>query len=636
MEKVYKLMKKTFLIIGCFLVVSWAKAVQLDPNIQILKDYYIHSGKTTTEMLDKIDSIDKQLNILTTLQQIEFYLISSQLIMNQNRPKSRSLAHKGLFLAKSNNNNSQALLFEVMLLNLGFIQNKPITKQDVKYVEQEVLLMKDSYEKALALLYLSRIHKSFDDFFEQLTCLNSGLEILDKINMHSPLADKLKAEFNNEFGNFYIILKDYTNTTLYFNKALKLFKSINNQSRIGMLYFNMGLSHQQQQQYSQASKYFSKVIDIKKKLQEPYGLGLGYLHYGITMYYLKKIEPAKSYIKLAIPQLEKAHAKTRLTSAYLYQAKIQILLDQPQQASQNILAALKFNNNEHSISKKIDFFQEVFLLLMEIENDELRTKYLNHVFNMKDTVMDTYHLNMIKRLRADSKLINSTTKNKYLSDLTNIHEKNIQLQKQANTIQKYWIVGLMSLTFILIISILRQLDVNKENKQLAYMDSLTGVMNRRAYFDSLKKVYSNVVVEDSIPYLVLLDIDFFKKINDEFGHSIGDKVLADLGLLLKQNIRHGDEVARIGGEEFAIIHHATVPLQAIEFCQKVIASVSIKKWSYEENDLNVTISLGVTEISNKKPLQEIINETDRYMYKAKSNGRNRMETNLRIVNNNKY
>lgn len=616
-------------------MVSWAKAVQFDPNIQILKDYYIHSGKTTTEMLDKIDSIDKQLNVLTTEQQIEFYLISSQLIMNQNRPQSKSLAHKGLFLAKSNNYNSQALLFEVMLINLGFVQNKPISIQSVKDVEQEVLLMEDSYEKALALLYLSRTHKSFDNFYEQLTCLNSGLEILDKINMRSPLADKLKAEFNNEFGNFYIILKDYTNTTLYFNKALKLFKSINNQSRIGMLYFNMGLSHQQQQQYSRASKYFSKVIDIKKKLQEPYGLGLGYLHYGITMYYLKKIEPAKSYIELAIPQLEKVHAKTRLTSAYLYQAKIQMLLDQPQQASKNILTALEFNNNEHSISKKIDFFQEVFLLLMEIENDELKTKYLKHVFNMKDTVMDTYHLNMIKRLRADSKLINSTIKNKYLSELTNIHEENIQLQKQANTIQKYWIIGLMSLTFILIISILRQLDVNKENKQLAYMDSLTGVMNRRAYFDSLKKVYSNVVVEDLIPYLVLLDIDFFKKINDEFGHSIGDKVLADLGLLLKQNIGHDDEVARIGGEEFAIIHHATVPLHAIEFCQKVIASVSIKKWSYEENDLNVTISLGVTEISNKKPLQEIINEADRYMYKAKSNGRNRMETNLRIVNNNK-
>ncbi len=150
-------------------------------------------------------------------------------------------------------------------------------------------------------------------------------------------------------------------------------------------------------------------------------------------------------------------------------------------------------------------------------------------------------------------------------------------------------------------------------------DALTGLYNRR-YFNNNLKVES----ERSDRYgphlsLILLDVDFFKKYNDTFGHTEGDKVLSMIGNIIKKCIRQTDSGCRYGGEEFAVIlpqsdiDSASLTAERIRKC--------VESETAELND-GVTISAGISQYQLKQNLSEFIKNSDSALYKAKESGRN--------------
>ena len=121
----------------------------------------------------------------------------------------------------------------------------------------------------------------------------------------------------------------------------------------------------------------------------------------------------------------------------------------------------------------------------------------------------------------------------------------------------------------------------------------------------------------------MFDIDHFKQINDGYGHQIGDAVLAELASLVKKNIRGYDFIARFGGEEFMIISNNISLKGAIEFAEKLR-----KKIEYAEfpEKIKVRCSFGVTAFKRGDTAESAIKRADEAMYKAKENGRNRVDS----------
>lgn len=158
----------------------------------------------------------------------------------------------------------------------------------------------------------------------------------------------------------------------------------------------------------------------------------------------------------------------------------------------------------------------------------------------------------------------------------------------------------------------------------ATTDFLTGLSNKRA-FDEFASSEIKRSRRYSLPAcLVLLDLDHFKKVNDTFGHAGGDKVLAEIGALLKRMTRQHDLVARVGGEEFGLLlthtdiesGHAVAEAFRREIQQLDIKHAAIK--------LNVTSSFGVAELRESDTLETLIERADQYLYQAKDEGRNRV------------
>ena len=163
----------------------------------------------------------------------------------------------------------------------------------------------------------------------------------------------------------------------------------------------------------------------------------------------------------------------------------------------------------------------------------------------------------------------------------------------------------------------------KELLEQATKDPLTGIFNRRYFLDYLK---AKLEERQSFKFplsLVMIDIDHFKKINDTYGHLIGDCVLQELSLILKRNTRVSDCVARYGGEEFVIV----MPFATLENACKKVSKIrkEVEEHPFcKDMKLKVTISAGVTEYQDGISLEELIEKADENLYEAKRNGRNRV------------
>ncbi len=161
----------------------------------------------------------------------------------------------------------------------------------------------------------------------------------------------------------------------------------------------------------------------------------------------------------------------------------------------------------------------------------------------------------------------------------------------------------------------------KSSESLTITDPLTGVYNRR-YFDiRLDEEMNRCIRYGTIFSLSLIDIDHFKEINDTFGHQVGDSVLKELVLLIRDSSRETDIVARYGGEEFVIIYPCTPKLGVLSQVERLREKVE----GYQFKDLPrpVTISIGAADSAGKTNPALVIQEADSNLYMAKHRGRNR-------------
>lgn len=166
---------------------------------------------------------------------------------------------------------------------------------------------------------------------------------------------------------------------------------------------------------------------------------------------------------------------------------------------------------------------------------------------------------------------------------------------------------------------------NEKLKEQAFTDQLTGIGNRRHFFENAEQLLENIDSEiDSS--LLYLDLDLFKSINDRYGHTIGDKVLIKFAENLKQTIRQSDILCRFGGEEFVIFMPMTDKIGALELARKILLSVSKTPITVGDQTISITTSIGVASASSmKSSLDSLIFNADKALYHAKSNGRNRVE-----------
>ncbi|SDJ78512.1 diguanylate cyclase (GGDEF) domain-containing protein [Ferrimonas sediminum] len=208
-----------------------------------------------------------------------------------------------------------------------------------------------------------------------------------------------------------------------------------------------------------------------------------------------------------------------------------------------------------------------------------------------------------------------------LSDIKSIEYFNIQTPEN--------ILVILSMICVIFLTFSLQLMNNSrlyfEVEYLATIDPLTKVYNRRRIEDIVHTQLCNHESDKKSLHLFLIDVDHFKKFNDNYGHINGDSGLVHITNIIKRSIRKCDSVGRWGGEEFVVILPGLTRDEAIKIAARLVKSVCNEKIDLNGRLVEISISLGIATFTKNSSLQSVINQADIALYKAKENGRNRHE-----------
>lgn len=202
----------------------------------------------------------------------------------------------------------------------------------------------------------------------------------------------------------------------------------------------------------------------------------------------------------------------------------------------------------------------------------------------------------------------------------------------TGSVAAFFVSLIVAFILVLLIKELRKDEkiLNEQNQriyELSIHDYLTEVFNCRYFYERLEEEIKRAVRNKTSVSLIMLDIDYFKQYNDIHGHQAGDRVLRDIALFLKQNVREHDVIARYGGEEFSLILPETGKRVAADLAERLRIAVSNQPFPFVETqpDGKLTISLGIAAFpDDAQSVNEFVKVADCALYKAKGNGKDKV------------
>lgn len=182
------------------------------------------------------------------------------------------------------------------------------------------------------------------------------------------------------------------------------------------------------------------------------------------------------------------------------------------------------------------------------------------------------------------------------------------------------------------IELQKEIEERKEAEsaleELATIDPLTGVFNRREFFVVAEREIQSVLQRQQPLSTIVLDLDHFKAINDNYGHTIGDRVLTAVAKIIRDNLRKAEIVGRMGGDEFAILLPESDRLQGQQIAQRLKEKIVSQSFKFDRGTFSLTASLGIAELERgcDNSFTVLLDHADQAMYSAKRSGRNRITT----------
>lgn len=167
--------------------------------------------------------------------------------------------------------------------------------------------------------------------------------------------------------------------------------------------------------------------------------------------------------------------------------------------------------------------------------------------------------------------------------------------------------------------------------QMAALDYLTGIFNRRHFFETGPRMVDQALRRGANTCIAIVDIDHFKRLNDTYGHEVGDIVLKAVASRLRDMVGEGNLLARLGGEEFGILFNGQDLTAAANSCEKIREDLAATKIIADDDELFVNISIGLAAVGGKESFDNYLNAADQFLYMAKHAGRNRVFSELAML-----
>lgn len=214
-----------------------------------------------------------------------------------------------------------------------------------------------------------------------------------------------------------------------------------------------------------------------------------------------------------------------------------------------------------------------------------------------------------------------------VKDLSNLQDKLINaamsIEQEMSTVGEKLTTGKSRVETLEIKIKKLEKELDKTKKE-SIIDHLTGLLTRRAYEESIKKIENEFIRNNTQYAIVFFDLDHFKKVNDTYGHEAGDIILSTFAKVLNKNTRDLDIVGRYGGEEFIAVIHFNLKRELLKYLKRIKTIINDNSFIYKSKNIHVTFSAGVAVRNDHKSYDSTVQKADVLLYQAKEAGRNKI------------
>ena len=349
---------------------------------------------------------------------------------------------------------------------------------------------------------------------------------------------------------------------------------------------------------------------------------------------LKQVSINNKKIEVLLAQLTLSKARLNAAEQYLLlvvEALFREKLSDKGADSSNVINLLKQAEQLSEQISEQQLAQPEFLQLhLLLANHYARQGKYDLAYLEKNSYLKKYNiyrenkrLSMITSLKQSVEVKDKKAHNALMANQNKLKIRRVAQVQDEKASQLYNFTLVISIAIVFVLLFFRQLRIRNKLISLTRTDALTGLANRSALFEQGEKMVSNFSDQPEELSLLLLDVDHFKKINDKFGHHVGDNILIMVSQLIKETMRSRDMFSRLGGEEFV----ALLPFADCNKAKAIAMRINDKIAQYDFSTLmvqsKVTISIGVaTMADNQMSFDDLLHGADLAMHQAKEQGRN--------------
>ncbi len=435
----------------------------------------------------------------------------------------------------------------------------------------------------------------------------------------------LVAAINETYGAIYGYMDEYEHSIEYYEKALESYERLGYVSHIAEAIFGIATTYRYWKKYDLAIEYFTLY---KEKIAFTPNPEINfYASYGLGMTLAEKGDCVA-----AIDAIDKAVAQGGFIDyiAELYKRQavcfIQLeKLDKAEQALDKASAIFADIPELQGTTWQLEVDKLYGLLAKEQGDTERAYKVITQYYEKYIDLLYQNSSSRLLRVRTSMEVERQNIEISLLQQRSKVKVLEIDKKHQENVQKTYLIFSLLAIIGMIIILMYLQQRTNKKIFELSIKDGLSGLYNRRYIFKHMDRLVQKYHGRGEFA-AILIDIDDFKAVNDLYGHPFGDKVIKAIAEVGQKVLRVGDEMARIGGEEFLCICARIDHKQAVEIAERLRESVETMPL-YRENGqpVQVSISIGVA-LANAKTSesQSLYVAADKALYYAKEHGKNQV------------
>ena len=596
---------------------------QFIKKVESLKDE--NPGEAYTYLNTQADS----LATLSTENQLIYYKVLAEIYVEQGLyQKSKNVASKALQTARSLS--SPSIIMAELLFARGFaiesLGDYKMAREDYLNGLEIADSLNDKKIVAVGLINIGALDYLMEKFDRALVMFNDALAIAQQLK-----DDELSGFIYSELGILYSLINQEEKSLAYYQQSYEYYL------KAGKTYYayntlrNIAANHSINERYEQAIPFYKEVIDNAEQISNDELIAYAYSGMAWAQIKQKDSDPEASYQYMLIASQYAENAQQAdfpiahaLDKGYLFME-----LERYEEALESMNKAsdlLKnYKNSDKKVVTTISKINVLYLkaeLYFKLENYQQAYQAQEELMTFSLSLPEKSNIEEVEDLRMKYESEQADLQKKILEQRESVQALLIA-ETQNNAENRQFLISMFAI-IALVLAWLLVKTISGQRKLLtaSRTDSLTGVVNRRYLMHKGSILFNQAQQTQQSFSILMIDVDDFKSINDNYGHQTGDMVLQTMTSLCQQIMRKDDIFGRFGGEEFIALLPESSNTDALEIAERVRVAIEQYDWSAIVNR-SLSLSIGVASLTDESiSFDQVLKKADDLLYVAKRQGKN--------------